>query len=137
MPTCNPTARGCGRCPRTEARDIRHLWTCPVASTVVTLAALAATGAPVAPGATLHHFDATVISKNSSARTFRANVQRRGVMRFKVTRSTRFERVAGFAGLDRNLEVEVIAKRSAGRWVAVTIERPGRGGGGRRGGNDD
>jgi hypothetical protein len=58
-------------------------------------------------------------------------------MRFKVTRSTRFERVAGFTGLARGLEVEVIAKRSAGRWVAVAIERPGRGGGRRGSGNDD
>ena len=108
-----------------------------IAGMIVATAVLAAIGGPAASAATLRHFDATVISKSSTSRTFKANVQHRGVMRFKVTRSTRFERVAGFTGLARSLEIEVIAKRSAGRWVAVAIERPGRGGGRRGGGNDD
>jgi hypothetical protein len=95
--------------------------------TAVAIAALVAVIVPASSGAaTLRHFDATVLSKNSDARTFRANVQNRGVMRFKVTRSTRFERVAGFRGLRRGLEVEMIAKRSNGRWVAVEVEISGR-----------
>ncbi len=59
-------------------------------------------------------------------------------MRFKVTRSTRFERVAGFAGIKRGRELEVIAKRSNGRWVAIEVEVSGRGGNGGGGrGRDD
>jgi len=97
---------------------------------LLAIAALAAAAGPASSGAAVtRHFDATVISKSQSARTFKANVEHRGRMRFKVTRSTRFERVAGFAGLSRGLEVEVIAKRSNGRWVAIAVERPGRGGG--------
>ena len=109
-----------------------------IAITVVAVAALSAALAPASPGATLRHFDITILSKDSSSRTFRADVLNRGVMRFKVTRSTRFERVAGFAGLRRGAELELIAKRSNGRWIAVEVERSGRDSGGGRGrGLDD
>ena len=95
-------------------------------ATAVAIAALAPVAGPASSSAaTLRHFDATVISKNSDSRTFRATVQNRGEMRFKITRSTRFERVS-FAGLQRGLEVELIAKRSNGRWVAVEVEISGR-----------
>jgi hypothetical protein len=106
---------------------------------ILAIASLAAFALPASSGAaTARHFDATVISKNAAARTFKANVEHRGVMRFKVTRSTRFERVAGFAGIARGAVLEVIAKRSNGRWVAISVERPGRGGDRGRGrGRDD
>ena len=93
---------------------------------VLAIASLMAFTGPATSGAaTLRHFDATVISKSSGARTFKADVQNRGVMRFKVTRSTRFELVS-FGRLTRGLEVEVIAKRANGRWVAVEVEISGR-----------
>jgi hypothetical protein len=108
------------------------------------IAAFATVSGPASSGAaTLRHFDATVISKSSGSRTFKADVQNRGVMRFKVTRSTRFERVAGFGGITRGLELEVTAKRVDGRWVAVEVEISGRdrnrddGGSGRGRGHDD
>jgi hypothetical protein len=104
---------------------------------VLMTASLAALAGPASSGAAVaRHFDATIISKNAVTRTFTADVQNRGVMRFKVTRSTRFERVAGFAGITRGRELEVIAKRSNGRWVAIEVEVSGRGGNGGRG-NDD
>ena len=107
------------------------------------IAAFATVAGPASSGAAaLRHFDATVISKSSGSRTFKADVQNRGVMRFKVTRSTRFERVAGFGGISRGQELEVIAKRVDGRWIAVEVEISGRdrnrdGGGRGRGGRDD
>ena len=106
---------------------------------VLATASIAAIAGPASSGAAVaHHFDATVTSKNAANRTFTANVQNRGVMRFKVTRSTRFERVAGFAGIPRGRELEVIAKRSNGRWVAIEVEISGRNGDRGRGrGNDD
>jgi hypothetical protein len=105
---------------------------------VLATAALAALTGPAASGAVTRHFDATVISRSADSRTFKANVEHRGVMRFKVTRGTRFERVAGFSGLTRGLALEVVAKRTNGRWVAIAVERPGRGGDRSRGrGRDD
>ena len=105
---------------------------------VLAIASIAAiTVSAPAGAATARHFDATVISKDAKTRTFKANVQNRGVMRFKVTRSTRFERVAGFAGITKGRELEVIARRSNGRWVAISVEVSGRNGGGGRGGRDD
>jgi hypothetical protein len=105
---------------------------------VLAIASIAAIAAPAPSGAAVtRHFDATVISKSPTTRTFKANVEHRGVMRFKVTRSTRFERVAGFSGIRRGLAIEVIAKRVDGRWRATFIERPGHGGDRRGGGRDD
>jgi hypothetical protein len=47
-----------------------------------------------------------------------------------VTAATRYERVDGFAGVRKNLRLEVVAKRSKGRWVATEVEkrRPDSGG---------
>ena len=102
-----------------------------------------------APGLT--EFDGTVLSKNRENRSFRLRDFERGTVRIFVTRNTRFERIAGFAGLKvgaRNIE-SVVRKRD-GRWVAVEVERSGRddragddrggdddAGGDRRGGDDD
>jgi hypothetical protein len=105
---------------------------------VLAIASISAITGPASAGAaTARHFDATVISKDSNTRTFKASVQNRGVMRFKVTRSTRFERVAGFAGIRSGRELEVIAKRRNGRWVATSVEVSGRSGGRGRGGSHD
>ncbi len=92
----------------------------------VGIAALASVVSAPAGAPTLRHFDATVISKNSDSGTFRANVQNRGTMRFKVRPSTGFERLSSFGALKRGLEVELIANRSNGRWVAVEVEISGR-----------
>jgi len=47
----------------------------------------------------------------------------------KVTRSTRFHRIAGFSALRRGMTgVEAVVRRSNGRWVATLVERSGGGG---------
>lgn len=94
---------------------------------VVLISALAlSTG--VASAAT-RQYEGTVVSVNRDARTFRLHDSERGTIRIKVTRSTNFERVAGFAGLRKGLtRIEATVKRSGGRWVATRIERSGGGG---------
>jgi hypothetical protein len=39
-----------------------------------------------------------------------------------------FERVAGFPGIRSGQQLKVIARRAAGRWVALMVERSGRDG---------
>jgi hypothetical protein len=99
----------------------------------VTVAALVA-AAPAAASAA--EFEGTVLSVNREKRTFRLDDSERGIKRIKVTRNTRFERIDGFAGLRAGMRnVEVVAKRRDGRWVATEVERSG--GGGNHGGDDD
>jgi hypothetical protein len=96
--------------------------------TAVTLAAPA-----VAAAAT--EYEGTVVSVNRDNRTFRLHDSERGTIRIKVTSRTRFERVAGFAGLRKGMtRIEATVRRSNGRWVALEVERSG--GGGRHGDDD-
>ena len=77
-----------------------------------------------------------MVSVNRDARTFRLHDSERGTVRIRVTRSTRFERINGLAGLRRGMtNIESIVRRSGGRWVAVEVERSG--GGGEHGGRGD
>jgi hypothetical protein len=111
------------------------------------LAALAAVAAgpalaadpPTASSAAARQFEGTVVSIDRSARTFRLRDSERGTVRIRVTGSTRFERISGFAGLRTGMKrVEVSANRSGGRWVASLVERSGGGGDhGGHGGHDD
>jgi hypothetical protein len=109
--------------------------------TIVPLAVVvAATAAPAAAApagaAAVREFEGTVVSVNRDARTFRLRDTERGTVRIRVTRSTRFERIAGFGGLRAGMtNVEATVHRSGGRWVASQVERSG--GGGEHGGGDD
>ena len=90
--------------------------------------------APAAAAAA--QFEGTVRSVNVEKRTFRLHDSERGTKRIKVTRNTRFERIDGIRGLEPGMRnVEVVAKRRDGRWVAIEVERSG--GGGEHGGDDD
>ena len=86
--------------------------------------------------ARIGHFDGKIVSIDRSARTVAVRDDESNTKRVKVTGSTRFERIAGFAGLRRGMDVEVTARRSGGRWQATEIERR-RAEGDRRGGRDD
>jgi hypothetical protein len=103
----------------------------------ITIPALLAAAVVAAPAtAAAAQFEGTVVSVNREKRTFRLDDSERGVKRIKVNRSTRFERINGFRGLRAGMRnVEVVAKRRDGRWVAVEVERSG--GGGEHGGGDD
>src|SRR5687767_11286343 len=78
---------------------------------------------------TTREFQGTVVSVDRDSRTFRLRDDGR-VVTIKVTRTTSFERIAGFSGLRSGLSrVEADVRRSGGRWVARRVERSGRDGG--------
>lgn len=90
-------------------------------------AALFATGAQAA----VRHFDATVIAKDSAAKTVKVRTESGAKLTFKVTAQTKFERIGGgFSGLTKGLAVEIDATNASGRWVATQIESQSGGGGG-------
>ena len=62
---------------------------------VITALALSA-GASAASAAT-REYEGTVVSVDRGARTFKIRDSERGTIRVKVTSSTRFERLSGFA----------------------------------------
>jgi Domain of unknown function (DUF5666) len=104
-------------------------------ASLVPTAGAASTAPPSA--AQLRQFEGTVVSVNKDARTFRLRDTERGTPRIKVTRRTRFERLAGFSALrpgQRRIEAKVT--RRNGVWVATEVERSG-GGGEHGGGRDD
>jgi len=115
----------------------------PIRFIAATAAALAAVSATVAVAATeqtgsasARQFEGKVVSINRDARTFGLSDAERGTVRIKVTRSTRFERIDGFAGLKVDARrIEATVKRKSGAWVALAVERSG--GGGDHGGDDD
>jgi Domain of unknown function (DUF5666) len=101
--------------------------------TSLLLATAALAASPAAASAAVREFEGTVVSVNRDARTFRLHDTERGTKRIKVNANTRYERVAGFAGLREGMtRIEVTARRRNGRWVAIEVERSG--GGGRHGG---
>jgi hypothetical protein len=113
-----------------------------VSSIVVISAVCAALGVTVfavAAQAAVRHFDATVISKNSAAKTVQARTESGAKLTFKVNARTKFERiVGGFSGLTKGLAVEIDANNASGQWVATQIEsQSSGGGGGGNGGHDD
>jgi hypothetical protein len=107
-------------------------FTVPLAVVAASLAVAPAASAAPAGSAALREFEGTVVSVNRDARTFRL----RDTVRIRVTRNTRFERIAGLGGLEPGMRnIEAVVKRSDGRWVAREVERSG--GGGEHGGRDD
>jgi hypothetical protein len=104
----------------------------PVALVAATAAALPA----AAPAAAAQEFEGTVVSVDRADRSFRLRDTERGTVRIRVTRSTRFERIAGLSGLRAGMtNIESVVRRANGRWVALEVERSG--GGGEHGGDDD
>lgn len=100
---------------------------------IASVTAIALAGPAAASAA---EYEGTVVSVNRDNRTFRLHDSERGTIRIKVTRRTRFERIAGFSGLRKGMtRIEATVHRSHGRWVASEVERSG--GGGRHGGDDD
>jgi hypothetical protein len=103
---------------------------------VILLAALSTTGLTALAGAkttgkqALREFEGRVVSINRDARTFKLHDSERGTKRIRVTRNTRFERVAGLAGLSvgqRAIEVKT-RRKVDGAWIAIEVEKSGGGG---------
>jgi hypothetical protein len=105
-------------------------------SAAATAAPPAVQPAPATTQAATRQFEGTILSVNRSARTFRLRDSERGTATIKVTSSTRYQRVGGFAGLRAGMtRIEANVRRSNGAWVATFVERSG--GGGNHGGSDD
>jgi hypothetical protein len=116
--------------------QMRLIATIGVLAAVVSVSLVPTAAAAPAGAAQVREFEGTVVSKNRAARTFRLRDVEPGTVRIKVTRRTRFERIAGFRGLRRGMRrVEATVQRRNGRWVALEVERSG--GGGEHGGDDD
>ncbi len=100
--------------------------------TAAIAAASASTAAAASAAAPLHaaaarHFEGTVVSVSTADKSFRLRDSERGTVVIAVTAATRFERIAGFAGLKAGLKrVEAKVKRSGDNWVALKVERSGR-----------
>ncbi len=109
--------------------------------TPIVLATAALAALPASAPAAVREFEGTVVSVNRDARTFRLHDAERGTKRIKVTRNTRFERIAGFSGLRKGMtRIEATVRRRDGRWIALEVERSGGGGqhgGGNSGPDDD
>jgi hypothetical protein len=73
--------------------------------------------------AAARHFDGTVTAVARTTKTFKMRTENGRRIRLVVKRSTRFERIAGFAGLAKGQDIEVSAARRDGRWVALEVER--------------
>jgi hypothetical protein len=113
---------------------------------VVILAAMLTAGLAALAGAAttsqrppLREFEGRVVSIDRGARTFRLHDSERGTKRIRVTSNTRYERVAGLAGLSvgqRAIEVKTRRKTADGHaWIAIEVEKSG--GGGEHGGDND
>ncbi len=106
-------------------------------ASVIAAGALAAALLAPSAQAAIRHIDGTVVSKDSSTRTFRIATQR-GTLQIKVNGSTDFERIAGFGGLQKGLAIEVDAVKTDSGLVAKQVEtQGGSGGGGDDAGGDD
>ena len=89
---------------------------------VLSIAALAAVPAT----ASAAEFEGTVVAVDRDARTFKLRDEGRTVT-IRVTSSTRYERLSGFAAVKKGARnIEAIARRSDGRWVARLVEKSGR-----------
>jgi hypothetical protein len=94
-------------------------WIAGAAALIATLAMLS-----VAQAAMAMKFEGPVLSKNRAEKTFRMNPENHGTVTVKVNSGTKFQRIDGYGGLHRGLDVEVIAgKNGSGPWVASKIEK--------------
>jgi hypothetical protein len=96
---------------------------------LITAVAVLATGAVASAQAPLREFEGRVVSVNREAKRFRLHDAERGIVRIRVNRNTRYERIDGLAGLRAGMRnVEAVVRRKNGRWVAIEVERSGGGG---------
>jgi len=99
---------------------------------VAALAALAI-AAIAAPAAQARSFEGTIVAKDAKAKTFKIRQdQGGGTFKVKVNKGTVYQGISGFKAIKvGRTDLEVIAKKSDGRWIATKVEtRGGSGGGG-------
>ena len=90
----------------------------------ITIAGLVTTLLPAtAAASTRHEFEGPIVSVNRDRHTFKMSDRHRGIVKIKANSETRYEDLSGFNALDKGLRVDVKAKRSNGRWIAIEIDR--------------
>jgi hypothetical protein len=109
----------------------------PSLAAVLAIAAVLVAGVLAGPAsAAVRHIDGTVVSKNAKEGSFQMSTQS-GTVRVRVTSATVFERISGFGGLRKGLEIQVDAKRTSSGLVATKIEPRSHSGGETGGGGHD
>ena len=97
---------------------------------IVALGALAIS-AIAAPVAQAREFEGEIVARNAEKKTFSIREDEGGgTFKVKVNKRTRFERIPGFGAIRvGRTDLEVIALKFNGRWIAQVVEV--RGGSGR------
>ena len=99
------------------------------------LAALVVT-AIAAPVAQARQFEGEIVAHNAKAKTFKIRQdQGGGTFKVKVNRQTAYQGISGFKAIRvGRTDLEVVAHKANGIWIASKVEtRGGSGGGGRDG----
>jgi hypothetical protein len=100
---------------------------------VAALAALAI-AAIAAPAAQARSFEGAIVAKNAKAKTFKIREDEGGgTFKVKVNKNTVYQGISGFKAIKvGRTDLEVVAQKSDGRWIASKVEtRGGSGGGGK------
>jgi opacity protein-like surface antigen len=102
---------------------------------IASLAALAI-AAIAAPVAQARQFEGEIVAHNAKAKTFKIREdQGGGTFKVKVTKSTFYQGISGFKAIRvGRTDLEVVAHKADGIWIASKVETRGGSGGG---GNDD
>jgi hypothetical protein len=97
---------------------------------IAALAALAI-AAIAAPLAQARSFEGTIVAKNATAKTFKIRQDEGGgTFKVKVNKNTVYQGISGFKAITvGRTDLEVVAQKSSGRWVASKVETRGGSGG--------
>ena len=102
---------------------------------IAALAALAI-AAIAAPVAQARQFEGEIVAHNAKAKTFKIREDEGGgTFKVKVNKSTFYQGISGFKAIRvGRTDLEVVAHKADGIWIATKVETRGGSGGG---GNDD
>ena len=109
---------------------------------MISVAAVAAAAVSIVAGPGVaqaaSQYEGEVVAKNNNKKTITLTQDEGGgTFTFKVTSSTKFQRIAGLSAVKVGAQnIEVNAVKRNGKLVATQVERSGKSGGG-GGGNDD
>jgi hypothetical protein len=95
---------------------------------IAALAALAI-AAVAAPAAQARSFEGAIVAKNAKAKTFSIREDEGGgTFKVKVDKGTVYQGISGFKAIKvGRTDLEVIAQKSNGRWIATKVQTRGGG----------
>jgi hypothetical protein len=97
---------------------------------IAALAALAI-AAIAAPLAQARQFEGVIVAKNAKAKSFSIREDEGGgTFKVKVTKNTFYQGISGFKAITvGRTDLEVVAHKANGRWIATKVETRGGSGG--------